>query len=302
MSGREKTTGTDGLVGARPPSGAGSRLGETDDVIDHLELNGEPVHLDDPSLLRATSYGHFTSMQVRDGRVRGLDLHLARLDRSSIELFGRGTAPDRARTYLRAALERADSGDLSIRVNAFSREGAQIRDGIPVEPDLLVTVSDPVEPTTGPLRLRAVEHERVLPHVKHTGTFDLTHHWRQARLAGYEDALFVDRSGQVSEASIWNVCFFTQGRVVWPTAPALPGITKLVLQAGLAATSVDSEELPVSIDEVGSYEAAFLTNSIDSALPVASITADLETTRYAAAPKARELLLNAYQAVPLQPI
>jgi hypothetical protein len=100
-------------------------------------------------------------MQVRDGRVRGPDLHLGRLDRSSVGLFGHGIAHERSRSYLRAALGRADSGDLSIRVNAFSREGAKVRDGIPVEPDLLVTLTDPVEsapPAVPALRL-LVRHD-----------------------------------------------------------------------------------------------------------------------------------------------
>jgi branched-subunit amino acid aminotransferase/4-amino-4-deoxychorismate lyase len=267
-------------------------------VTEHVELNGEPVHFDDPSLLRATNYGHFTSMQVREGRVRGLDLHLERLDRSSVELFGHGVAHDRSRSYLRAALDRSGSGDLSIRVNAFSREGAKVRDGIPVEPELLVTVTDPVESSSEPPRLRAVEHERTMPHVKHTGTFDLVHHWRQARLAGYDDALFVDRSGNVSEASIWNICFVTQGRVVWPAAAILPGITMLILQAGLAATGVPTEAFPVPLSDVGLYDAAYLTNSIDPALPVAAI----DTTRYAANPANAALLQKAHEAIPSQPI
>lgn len=253
-------------------------------------------------LLRAVGYGHFTSMQVRNGRVRGLDLHLDRIDRSSIELFGHGIAPERILACLHSAVARAGGGDLSIRMNVFSRD-TKVGDGAPVEPDLLVTATDPIEATTGSLRLQAVTHERVLPHVKHTGTFDLTHHRRRARLAGYDDALFVDRAGQVTEATIWNICFVSAGRVVWPSAPALPGITKLVLQSGLAATGVPTAELPVQLSEIGSYDAAFLTNSIDPALPVASIdTPDGRTTRYADDPAARALLLKAYAAIPAQPL
>jgi branched-subunit amino acid aminotransferase/4-amino-4-deoxychorismate lyase len=60
------------------------RSGQTGGVTENLELNGEPLELSDQGLLRATTYGHFTSMQLRDGRVRGLGLHLERLDRSSL--------------------------------------------------------------------------------------------------------------------------------------------------------------------------------------------------------------------------
>jgi hypothetical protein len=42
-------------------------------------------------------------MQVRGGRVRGLDLHLERLRSASAELFGRAVPDDRVRSFLRTA-------------------------------------------------------------------------------------------------------------------------------------------------------------------------------------------------------
>ena len=149
-------------------------------------------------------------------------------------------------SYLRLALGRADSADLSIRVNAFTRERAKLDAGIPVSPELLITVTDPSSHPGCP-RLLAVEHERVVPHLKHTGTFPLVYFGRQAHLAGYDDALFYNRAGNVSEASIWNICFAADGGIVWPAAEVLPGITMLTLQAGLAATGVRSETVPVPL-------------------------------------------------------
>jgi hypothetical protein len=59
-------------------------------VTESLLLNGVPLRTVGPGLLRATSYGHFTSMQVRDGRVDGLDLHFERLDRTDLHLPSAG--------------------------------------------------------------------------------------------------------------------------------------------------------------------------------------------------------------------
>jgi hypothetical protein len=56
-----------------------------------IEIDGAPADL---AALRAVllgGYGHFTAMQVRDGRTRGLDLHLRRLDAGNRELFGGGS-------------------------------------------------------------------------------------------------------------------------------------------------------------------------------------------------------------------
>lgn len=52
-----------------------------------IELDGRPV---DPARLAALAlynYGHFTSMRVDEGRVRGLSLHLQRLVRDCSALY-----------------------------------------------------------------------------------------------------------------------------------------------------------------------------------------------------------------------
>ena len=52
-----------------------------------IELNGAPARVEDLRHLVQTNYGHFTSMQVHDGCVRGLGLHLDRLVQATRELF-----------------------------------------------------------------------------------------------------------------------------------------------------------------------------------------------------------------------
>jgi branched-subunit amino acid aminotransferase/4-amino-4-deoxychorismate lyase len=262
-------------------------------VIPHVELNGEPVDSVDVELLRSAAYGHFTSMQVRDRRVRGLGLHLDRLDAATHELFGGGLPADRVLAHLRSALQRSGARDASVRVLAVHGSA---------RPDVLVTVSDPIAPTATPPRLLAVEHERAAPHLKHTGTFALVYFGRQAEAAGFDDAIFVDRAGRISEATIWNVCFAAGDRIVWPQAAALPGIAMLSLQQGLAATGVRSETRPIPLAELGSYDAAYLTNSIDPALPIASITTGEDTVTYPPHPASAATIAAASAAVPLDEI
>ncbi len=252
-------------------------------MTDTLLLNGEPLPTVTSELLRATSYGHFTSMQVRDGRVDGLDLHFERLDRSSREVFGQPLDADRVREDLRTALGRET--DCSLRVNVFSLAG---------ELDLLIRRSAPIEPGSTPLRLRPVQHQRALPHLKHTGTFDLIYHARQAAAAGYDDALFHTSAGEVAEASIWNICFARGTTIVFPAAPVLAGIRQRVLQRGLKTF----ETQRVLVSELGSYDAAYLTNSIDPALPVAAIG---EVT-YAPHPQSAKTIAAAYASQEAQAI
>jgi branched-chain amino acid aminotransferase len=259
-------------------------------VTESLLLNGVPLRTVDAGLLRATSYGHFTSMQVRDGRVDGLDLHFERLDRSSREVFGQPVSTDRVRSYLRTALDQAGSGDLSIRVNAFASDDD--------EPNLLVRVSPPIDPAVQPVRLRAYQHERAVPHLKHTGTFDLVYYGRLARREGYDDALFHTATGEISEASIWNICFARDTTIVFPSAPVLPGIRQQTLQRGLGTDTTTR----IALTDLETYDAAYLTNSIDPALPVASITTANGTTTYDTHTPSANLIAKAYAAVPAEPI
>jgi branched-chain amino acid aminotransferase len=259
-------------------------------VNESLLLNGVPLDTVDPGLLRAMSYGHFTSMQVRDGRVDGLDLHFDRLDRSSREVFGQPVSADRVRAHLRAALDHAGSGDLSIRVNAFASDKA--------EPNLLVRVGPPIDPGVRPVSPLAFQHERAVPHLKHTGTFDLVYYGHLAERDGHDDALFHTAVGEISEASIWNICFARGTTIVFPSAPVLPGIRQLTLQRGLDTYTTT----PVQLTDLGTYDAAYLTNSIDPALPVAAITTGIGTTTYDAHSPSADVIAKAYASVPAQEI
>ncbi|MFG1948806.1 hypothetical protein [Nonomuraea sp. NPDC048826] len=72
--------------------------------------------------LAFAGYAHFTAMQVRGGRVRGLDLHLERLRSASIRLFGRTLPGDLVRARLRSALL-AGPADLSLTATVYSPAG-----------------------------------------------------------------------------------------------------------------------------------------------------------------------------------
>jgi hypothetical protein len=55
-----------------------------------IEINGRAATAEQLHFRALADYGHFTGMEVRKGRVRGLDLHLARLDAGTRELFDNG--------------------------------------------------------------------------------------------------------------------------------------------------------------------------------------------------------------------
>ncbi len=186
-------------------------------------------------------------MQVRGRAVRGLGLHLARLDTANQELYNVGIDGDRVRDHIRDALDGA--ADATVRVTLFQRDTGYV--------SVMVTVRPPVEAPSVPQALQSVVYQRPVPHIKHTGSFGQIHYGLRAEREGYDDVLLIDRDEVVSETGIANVLCQLGGTFAWPDASALPGITMLLLDlAGLGAQrrTIRRADLP-------SCEAVFLTNS-----------------------------------------
>lgn len=234
-------------------------------------VNGEPAGVDDLRALALTNYGHFTSMQVRDRAVRGLDLHLARLRDATRELFGVELDEASVLDTMRCTLDAA-GGDCSLRVTVFSRGFDYRKPALPVALDVLTSISPPANAPSAPIRVRSFEFVRPLPQFKHVATFPLFHYRRQALLAGFDDALFVDAQQHVVEGSVWNIGFWDGQGVVWPEGPALRGTMERLLQRGLEALGVAQRTAVVSLEEAAGFGGAFAANATGTQ-PIASIDA-----------------------------
>jgi branched-subunit amino acid aminotransferase/4-amino-4-deoxychorismate lyase len=249
----------------------------------NVELNGRAPTPEELYRIAATNYGHFTTMQVRGGRVRGMALHLARLDDGNETFFGgRGDVEDelRLRGWIRQAL--GDVRDASVRVTC-------------VEAGVLVAVADPAgdEPRP-PLRVRTQVYERPWPEQKHVATMGLWHAQRTAVAAGLDDALFLGPDGLVREGSVWNVAFWDGTQVVFPQAPMLKGVTMVLLQIALTMQGVPWTMRPVPMSELLDFTAAVAVNSRTVRQEITSI----DDLSYSAGDKLAELMAEAYESVP----
>ena len=269
----------------RPPESAGNRI----------EINGRAPRVDELAFLAQVNYGHFTSMQVRDRSVRGLALHLQRLANATQYLFGSALDIEQVRRWMRQIL---DDDPVSLRITVFSQSLDRGFLERPMPADVLIATSPARVARTESLRLQAVRHERVLPQIKHVGTFGLFHEWRQARLAGFDDVLFTSTDGEISEGSIWNIGFWDGQRVIWPSAPALPGITQQLLECGLRAAGIETVKHSVFHDRLGGFRCAFTMNSGSVGPMITSIDSqhfetDLDLVK---------LLSSAYDSQPMEPV
>jgi branched-subunit amino acid aminotransferase/4-amino-4-deoxychorismate lyase len=219
-----------------------------------LEINGRAVSVETLWLPALSNYGHFTAMQVRNGKTRGLELHLNRLRTATHELFDADLDDDRVREHIRHALS-DDTEEASVFVTVF-------RHGAHAEPSIMVTVGAPAEASAAPQRLQSVGYQRPLAHIKHVGGFGQIHYKAVAQRNGFDEALLTGPDGAVSEATGANIGFFDGAAVVWPCTPALHGITMQILDLTLADIGMPSKRRSVRVDDLASFSAVFVSNSI----------------------------------------
>jgi branched-subunit amino acid aminotransferase/4-amino-4-deoxychorismate lyase len=258
------------------------------------ELNGRPAERDEVKVLGLTNYGHFTSMLVEDGRVRGLSRHMERLVRDCRRLFDVELDPAQVSAHVRQALESA-SQPIVIRVTVFDPGLELGHPGADARPGVLVTTRAAPTGRLPALSLRSVVHERDLPEVKHVGLFGSLWHRRSVQRAGFGDAVFVDEAGYVSEAATANVGFVAGDRVIWPDADVLVGVTMALLQENHAGVTVTE---PVNLFQLGDMDAAFATSSV---VGVRSITA-IEDVSFPEEHPVIERLRKEYEAIPPDPL
>ena len=218
-----------------------------------LEVNGHPATLEEIWLIDLNASGHFTAMQVRDRRTLGMHFHLERLQSATHELFGLTLDGDRVRGHIRHALG-DDVAGASVRVNVFRPDPDE-------DVAVMVGVRPPAPPPKDPQRLQTVVYERPRAHIKHAASFGQSYYAGLAHGNGFDEALFVGPGGRICEGSITNIAFLDGDAIVWPDAPALRGIMMQVLQRELDRAQRPWRYATVRMEDLTSFDGAFVTNS-----------------------------------------
>jgi branched-subunit amino acid aminotransferase/4-amino-4-deoxychorismate lyase len=242
--------------------------------VNAIEIDG--MATDEVAFTEATApEGHFTAMQVRDGRARGVALHVRRLSTANRELFDADLDGDHVRALIRHAL--GDIQDASVRVYIHARSP---------EPAIVVTVKPPAEILT-PQRLGSVRYLRPDARLKLVHT-EQGRYRELVQRDGFDDALLTGPDGRVSETSMANIGFFDETGVVWPDAPMLRGITMQLLEG-----AVLTRRAAIPVSDVGTFDGAFLSNARGLAVVTAVDDVELPTPQG----RMRELA-DAYAAIP----
>ncbi|GAB3880112.1 aminotransferase class IV family protein [Kibdelosporangium lantanae] len=249
----------------------------------------------DLETLAFVNYGHFTVLPVFPAGVRGLGLHLARLDRDARIVFGQGVNGQDVRTGVAAALQ---GHDLPARVRVTAYVPNIQLDRLDLRPELAMAVRPVSASRPVNARLRSSVHRRYLPEVKHVGTFGLLHEYREALRAGYDDAVFVDGDGRISETTVSNIAFHDGTKVVLPAGPALPGVEMELVKLGLERLGVGYETRDVRLADLPDYRYAFTTNVVNGVAPIASV----DDVKFDPDPEITATLQAAHESNPYEPL
>ncbi|KRA20904.1 aminotransferase class IV family protein [Lysobacter sp. Root604] len=259
------------------------------------QRNGQDANAETLAPLAFAGHAHFTAMQVRDRKIRGLDLHLDRLRAASMQMYGHALPDERICAYLRSAIE-AGPADLSLTATVYSPAGEFVVAGPGIEPEILIRTSPAATGPAGPLSLATFDYERPLPNVKHVGEVAKTHYLRAAVAQGFDDAAFVDRHGRLSEASIWNLVFWDGEAVVWPIADMLIGTTMGIVRRQLERLGVAQRAQEVRLTDLACMAGAAVMNSWTPGIAVSA----LDQANLSASPALMRTLHRAYEMEPPQ--
>ena len=117
------------------------------------------------------------------------------------------------------------------------------------------------DPRSAPIEAKASGHYMILTLSKH-----------EAMRAGFDDALLLDLSGSIAEASSANIFFRRGAQLHTPrTGNMLNGITRQTVIGLARAQGMEVRERDITPDELGDFEEAFITGTACELMAVCGI-------------------------------
>lgn len=222
-----------------------------------MQLDGTPITGSELAALALVGYGHFTSMRVEHHAVRGLSLHMDRLTRDCRTVFDTELDPDRVRNLVRRVVVDSDTA-IVVRVTVFDPHIHLREPGVDANPQILVSRRPAPTVPQAPLTLRSAVYSRDLPKTKHVGLFGTLYQRRLAQRDGADDVLFTTADGTIIEIATSNIGVICDGRLIWPQADVLPGITMQLL-----GRTHDEDVMikPITLADLPHIDAAVATNA-----------------------------------------
>lgn len=219
--------------------------------------------------------GCFETFTSYKGRFLHLSRHIRRLNEgisyltgSDGELFNEELARPEIADLLAANSLTGTRSKIRIQVSIADRLG-YTREGKDKPKTVSIITANPVEKTTVPIRLTAVD-TTVVPSTCRPVHLKLSNmlHYRQAAIqakqAGADDALMLTVDGAVAETSIANIFWEKDGTIFTPSVSCdiLPGVTRSIVVDLINREKGNIREGEFIPDELMSASQVWITNSV----------------------------------------
>ena len=209
--------------------------------------------------------GVFETIAVRNGNVRRLPAHLARLRLGAAVLDIPLTQSDeQLRTLVQEVLIANAMAEAVVRITLTRGPGGR---GIvaPAEPKPTLLISCATRPAPAePARVIIAQDTRrnefsPLAQIKSLNYLDNIIARQQATAQNADDALLLNTAGRVAESTVANIFVLVNGGLITPpiSEGALPGVMRAE-----TIKLARAEERPVTVDMLGHASEIFLTNAL----------------------------------------
>jgi len=244
-----------------------------------LFLDGKPLEQKLP--LRSLFYGEglFETFRWHDSPPVFLEKHIARMKRGSGLLSIPFPSEEKIKNAVEDAVNKSGVKDAYVKLCLLSSGSLKFHERAD-ESQVLVVVRG-YEPPKEYMRAHVAPFKRAssspLPRVKSLNYLENVLARREAERMGYDEALFLNERGEVTEGSSTNV-FWVRGGVLHTPAPEcglLPGITREALISLAPELDLEVKEGKFNLDEVLTSRGAFFTNSL---IGITAIT-EIDKTR-----------------------
>jgi para-aminobenzoate synthetase / 4-amino-4-deoxychorismate lyase len=213
--------------------------------------------------------GVFSSLLVTDGMVADLDEHLARLEASAIELYGK-RLPEQLLSDLAACLAKRPSGRLRLTARPV---GGPLQVKVEVVPIETVPSADaaPSPVVLSPVVLPG-GHGRHKWHDRRQLAELISRAGRDGAPGPDDHLLIVDADGDVLETDRGNVFAVIDGTLCTPPLDGrlLPGITRATVLRLAAQAGIPAKEVRLTVADLADAAEVFATNAVRGLIPVRS--------------------------------
>jgi 4-amino-4-deoxychorismate lyase len=207
------------------------------------------------------AYGVFTSLRTKDGIALDLDKHILRLKTSCAKLKLTFAQVD-YKEIISNLLVLNKKDDLRIKIIIYEDLGGE---------SSLIILTSQLNLLQEAIRIKVISHTyqaNDFRNIKSLNYLEQVFLHRLANKQGYDEGLLVNSQGMICECCYANIFFSKKGKIYTPKA------NNNILNGIMRQEIIDKypvEEVDIYLNDLASFEQAFISNSVQGVVAVKSI-------------------------------